>query len=283
MKELFGPERRSVDQELAERYAQGALEKTLLWDFRQSFRFSGAEFNQHVIFPLLGFVYSRTDESVQQGIDEALDSIDAKESWRKAALPPAQHIPVDEEHFLRESANEWNKFRQFVRPMYVHQLQQEDEDFFELTWEEELLRLFGENLAESDIKILNSVEGRPRSNADMRYKSYFREYVILGKSSGSPAFNDIFARTREMTLAYPPSWIRHMISGWRRQHPGRTFFPDALNLVNSVPETSLPRHLQTDQEYMRRSRADELVLTSGAWYDIGMQAVRQSVSADSTS
>jgi hypothetical protein len=285
MAESLSPGHWSVDRELAERYAGGRLEKTLLCDFRQSFRFSGSEYNQHVIFPLLGFVYARTDEATQQGIEEALDSIAAKESWRQAALPPAQHRPVDEEHFLRESANEWNKFQEIVRPSYIRLLEKEDEEFvgLEVSWEEEMLRALGDNIVDSDIKILESPEGRPRSNADRRYTSYFREHVILGKPTGSPVFDDIFVRLSESVSVHLLSGTRLLINRWRLRHPGQTFFPGAIDLVDKELlslDAQIVDHyltLRTRPEDLKRGYADDQAFLSRYGPDIGMQAVRHSV------
>jgi hypothetical protein len=197
---------------LHERIARRGLPDQLAQDFRLSFRYSGSESGQHILFYLMGLHYREAG----QGTSELANGFAAipEETWLKKARPPQEHQELKPGHLEREALNEHAKFETAA-------LSGEGAEVYG-----ELLIAMSNHMIQKDLKQM--VRGRPnRSSPKKQFASFTREYVLGESSTGSPTFNAIFRDMRQLMLVYPPEHIVYLATLWKVAN-SESFYPQSF-------------------------------------------------------
>lgn len=212
-----------------------AIGRTIIQDFYNSFRFSQGDANlQESIYKALGDFYS---SQLLQEERETVASILPALGQRalRLALPKA-HLDKDKTVTNEQRKNaadrgispvaeafrrEWRSFSTW----HLEMIDSSEASDFQLN--PETVQKIAVGIANRDR--IHQTKSRPGRAEDADpHLSYFRDYIVFGKPTGSEAFDTIFAQAHGMITSPEENRVQYaaleLAYKWEAAHPGQSFF-----------------------------------------------------------
>lgn len=212
----------------------------LLRDLYLSFRYSqGEEATQRIFFRHLNYFY-RT--SMDSGSIALLDTIVAK----KTIVNRAEKLSIPGRHKPRTNDDASRTFKVNAQRFRKRLLEQPVAlDTYDLD-------IVAMGIAYSDFTFQWAISPRQNPNGDDGHDphySYFRDYVLGLRPTGSEGFDSLFADIHSRLINEPPAFVRtlgqiaQLVPKWEETHEGEFFYPTdeiRLALTSSSPVDHIP-------------------------------------------
>lgn len=212
------------------------LEDMLVRDFYLSFRFSQGNIgNQGDILAAVIDYYSRKRNVPATSIRDVIASEEFKLKIERI-IPPNRHRITRKDTKVDSLKKAYLSFKKEVDDTVIRTYQLDDHSYTSLV---------ESHMVISDLDYQDKPRPRPQNDKSDQHGSLYREFVILGRPTGSECYDNIFTTMRARTLrllrehkehSHSHDDYRHnqlsgilmLTSAWERNHPGEKFVPDEL-------------------------------------------------------